>query len=55
MSPQLFLRLARAMDVGAATPQQRNQIIAAAQRARTFEDLPVETRALVELLERPPV
>jgi hypothetical protein len=55
MTPQLFMRLSRAVDVGAASVEERARITAAAQRARAFEDLPVEVRALVERLERPPV
>lgn len=55
MTPKLFLRLSRAVDVGAATVQERDRITAAAQRARSFEDLPADVRVLVERLERRPV
>lgn len=51
MTPDLSRRLARALDIGAATLEQRESVIAAAQRARTFADLPAEIRALVERLE----
>lgn len=53
MTPDVFLRLARAMDVGGATFEERERIVAAAQRARTFEDLPTSIQELVIQLETP--
>lgn len=54
MTPALFRRLARAMDVGGATFEQRERLVDAAQAARTFEDLPPDVRDLVASLETPP-
>ncbi|ROO51068.1 hypothetical protein EDC02_5932 [Micromonospora sp. Llam0] len=51
MTPDLSRRLARALDIGAATPEQRERVIAAAQQARTFDQLPEPIRRLVERLE----
>lgn len=51
MRPALSRRLAAAVTVGAATRAERERIIAAAQRARTWADLPADIRALVERLE----
>lgn len=54
MTPDLSRRLARALDVGAATDDERAQVIAAAQHARTFDDLPQPIQQLVRRLETPP-
>lgn len=54
MTPQLSRRLARALDVGEASPQERTLVVDAAQGARTFDDLPADVRALVVRLETPP-
>lgn len=54
MTPLLSRRLARAMDVGGATLDERDRITAAAQRVRSFDDLPADVRSLVVDLETPP-
>lgn len=54
MTPELFHRLARAVDVGGASPEQRERVVDAAQYARTFEDLPDSVQDLVLQLETPP-
>lgn len=51
MTPDLSRRLADAMHIGAATLAQRLRIMAAAQHARTFADLPDDVRELVLRLE----
>jgi hypothetical protein len=53
VKPDLSRRLARALDVGGATPDERSQVVDAAQRARSFDDLAPEVRQLVERLENP--
>jgi HK97 family phage prohead protease len=54
VSPDLSRRLARALDVGAASVSERDLIVRASQRARTFDDLPEDVQALVLRLETPP-
>lgn len=54
MKPDLSRRLARAVDVGGATPDERQSIIDAAQKAATFDDLPTTVRELIQRLETPP-
>lgn len=54
MTAELFHRLARAMDVGDATLDQRDRIVEAAQSARTFDELPADIQQLVVALETPP-
>lgn len=55
MRPELSRRLARAVDVGGATAEQRDRIAAAAPAARTFDDLPEPIRNLIVQLEQPPL
>lgn len=52
MNRELSQRLARALDVGDATVEQRQAVAAAAQTAGTFEDLPADVQVLVLRLER---
>lgn len=48
----LSQRLARALDLGEATIAQRSTVVAAAQNAQTFHDLPPHVQTLVLELER---
>lgn len=54
MTPDLSRRAARAMDVGAANPEERETIITAVERAQTFDDLPEAVQRLILRLEQPP-
>lgn len=51
MNVALSRRLAQAMDRGGPTLVQRKRIVAAAQTARTFDDLPQDVKRLVRRLE----
>lgn len=54
MRPELSRRLARALDVGLATVEERVALVAAAQKVRTFGELPEEMQSLLVRLETPP-
>ncbi len=54
MRPTLSRRLARAVDIGQATADERARIMTAAAGARTFGDLPADIRDLLVELERGP-
>lgn len=56
MRPVLSRRIARALDIGQATPDERRRVIAAAQPwpVATVADLPQDVRSLVLRLERGP-
>lgn len=56
MRPALSRRLARAMDIGLATVEERRRLTEAAQpwRVATVDDLPDDMRRLVLRLEQGP-
>lgn len=54
MRPELSRRLARALDVGLATVEERVALVAAAQKVTTFDGLPEDMQALIVRLETPP-
>lgn len=55
MTPELSRRLARALDLGQASVDQRQSVVQAVKSGvSSFDDLPPDIRALVELLESGP-
>lgn len=54
MNAETSRRLARALDLGHATLEERQVLVDAAQVAETFDELPPGARLLVERLERAP-